>query len=410
MTATAAQATTDLSWWGRHKQRKTADKKYIKDEVARLLAYAGQAGRRVPVPVVILLFILAAVVAKYSVDGAYDVTLETHAPLLQTGVGAIAFGLLLITIFSILRAQGRRVSLPTAIFFGILLMIYGGGLLYYHFAVPGLVDNTAAWHHAVSNGQVRDQKWRDWPEGLVTGLYWAYWSWNSIRRNRRPHPLQHLFGFKFRGREYGWYANTVTEKPELNELMLFVLFPLILLFAWPAARGMWSLESLIGQHDSTIHTWLAIHADWLLHVNNSLQVSTTATMNFLNSIKEALFADWPIFLTGIISAQFFGRLPAFGVIDDAQDYNALRRIARTGSLEKALAWHYRIIRMNGMIVRIAQIWEEGENSEFHDAVAFAKDELKNRGPGISFMFKAAPWAIAILWIIGFTVVGLHVRI
>lgn len=412
MSMTNVDATEEESWWARRKQRKFDDKQSVTDEMSRLLAYVGHAGRRVGLTRALLLFFLAVIVAKYSVDGAYDVVLETHAPLLQTGAGTVAFGLLLLVVFGVLHRAGRRISMPTVVFFSALLMIYGGGLIYYHFAVPSLADNTALWHHLVSNGDVRDQKYRDWPEGLVTGLYWGYWNWNTLKRRQRPHFLQHVFYFKKadHGRGWGWYANLINEHPDLTEWMIFVLFPLILLFAWPAARGMWSLESLISEHNSMIHVWLSGHADWLLKVNNALTSATSTGLTGLNNIKDTLFADWPILLTGLISAQVFGRVPAYGVIDEAQEYNALRRIARTGSLAKATAWYYRMFRMNGMLIAIAQTWEEGEKSKYRDAQAFAKAELKERGAGISFMFRAAPYAIAILWIIGFVVVGLHVRI
>jgi len=330
-------------------------------------------------------FLVCLYAGKLAVTGFYDFVWETHTPLRPLGIGLVTAGVFIPAVTGIrARRHPKEVSIGTAVFVGFVLIILGAGALTAVANLHGVTTNTSLWHYMVRSTDVRHQMMRSWPEGLIGGLLWVQFSWNSYKRRSTIHWYERPFNRAFKGR----FANLVDDTP-IAAWMIWITPLFVVVAALPIATCMYLLTHLINAHATGLHHWLHQNVPW--HVKVNLSPSGQAESD---KVLNSFTADWPIFLIGFASANFFGRVPAFGVFDETQLYQAQRRISKKGSLKGAISWW----QMSGYQARIIEEWQKGEAQG--DAVDYARANVIARGPGVVIPLKIAMWAIFPLVILG----------
>jgi hypothetical protein len=206
-----------------------------------------------------------------------------------------------------------------------------------------VTNNTLFWHWWIHNDGLRHLLFRAWPEGLIGGLYWAYYNWDQIKRTANHHWYDTMF--KWMG-----YSSLADDDPAVAwQLVVLPIF--VIGFALPATLLLYFTAV---KHEAGVHAFIHTYAPWK-DINAFPNPKNKAV---LDKLMDTVALSWPIWLIGVISANFYGRMPAFGPLGDLQQVQSWRRLVKkNGSLHGALAFW----QMDGKQKRIGKEWETGAN-------------------------------------------------
>ena len=379
------------------RKRRKMDQAEAKTEMKRLLAQRRFAGHRVirkTIDIIKILVIVAlgGVVGKYAVTGFYDTVLETHQPLVRYTIECLALATAIVLYGHHRARRGKPTSWGTVYFLAGLVATLGIYALDIHLLRPELATstypletNTDLWHWTVRNATVRNIFMRDWPEGLFGGLFGVFYGWNTLKRRSKHHFMTRLFK--------GWLCNLEEEDRSVTSWMVWLTPVLIVVFGLPFAILAWH-GTLFG---TDIHAWVHHLVPW--HANLPLNNQQS---NLLAKAQDSVTASLPMFIIGFASARWFGRVPAFGVIDEYQEYLALRRVAKFG--KRGLNGHIfrrgilRWYQSTGYQLALIQEYNFGQHNG--DPVAYADARLATYDHGLVVPLRLAQTLIWVLVPVG----------
>lgn len=372
------------------RKRKKLNRDKAKAEMQRLLMQRRFSHHRVirkAMDITKLLVFVATcgIVGKYAVTGGYDLLWETNQPLVRYALEFLALAALVLLIARHRHKRQLPNSWGTVYFLSGLLTAWAITVLIIHVLVPQLGTNTDLWHWMISNDTIRHVFGRDWLEGLFGGLFGVFVGWNTLKRRSKPHLLSRLFK--------GWMCNLEEEDREVHSWMVWLTPVLVVAFGLPLAYLAWR-GTLFGHDEAThLHNWAHSVVPW--HVNLPLDNQQT---NLVAKAQDSVTSALPMFIIGFASARWFGRIPAFGVIDEYQEYMSLRRIAKKGN--HGLHGHMfrrgiiRWYQSGGYQLALIQEYEFGVKQG--DPVAYAEGRLATYDHGLIVplrLFQFMVWVL-----------------
>jgi len=359
------------------RQRKRALKKYnkarAKFETHELLKRKRFGQHRIFSLLKFLIFFPICLFAgKLTVTGVYDVLWETGIRLPTFGGIIVALGAVVLIWAVVAKVKRGGRSPYAAMLLAAAIVGAGSTVLYIYYRLHPVLNglpvttNTDFWHWWVTNDTARHLLYRALPEGLLGGLYWVYYNWNHYKKAAHPHWLSRVLG------KIGFACPGDAKPAEAWELS--VLLPMVILFAVPITAILFPTAVL---HQAGIHTWIHSTVPW--HVNGMPNPNSQA---FMDKLSASVSSDWPTILVGLCAANFFGRIPAFGVVDDLQQVRVWQRISLrrvNGNLHRALTWR----QMDGFQARLIDEYQQGGS----DPVGYAKAQLDKVGPTVRTLFR-----------------------
>lgn len=333
----------------------------------------------------LILAAVAAFVGKYAITGAYDLLWEMHQPLVRYAVEFLALAGLTVTYGSFRAGRGKPTSWGTVWFLSGLFTAWAVAVLIIHHLEPHIADSTALWHWIAPNDTVRDIFGRNWLEGLYGGLFGVFVGWDTVKRRSKHRLLSKPFK--------GWMSNLEEEDRDVRSWMVWITPVLVVVCGLPFAYLAWRGELDVSAHATAFHNWVRSVVPW--HANVPLDnTQTTLLAKAQDSVTSAL----PMFIIGFASAKWFGRVPAFGVIDEYQEYLALRRIAKRGN--RGLyghLFHRGILRFyQSTGYQLALIQEYGIGVSKGEPVAYAQQRLAKYDHGLIVPLRLAQF---LLWVL-----------
>jgi hypothetical protein len=379
------------------RQRSKLDHDAARTEIKRLLAmrkYSDRPRLRKTMDVAKLLFLVigtAAVIGKYSVTGVYDLLFESGQPVLVYGFEWVGLGLAVIWYARHRAQKNEGVSWGTVKFLATLFFVIAAVVFTIHGLRPDLRTNADLWHFICRNDTIRHVFLRDEPEGILGGLVGVFLGWNTLRRRSK-----HRWYNQWLDR-IGW-PNLENENLEVHSWHVWLMPLAVYLAGLPVAYGLWRLTLLGTAHQGGIQS--VLNASTVLHPAGHavLDKVLIAVAKFL----AGFLLSWPLFLVGYVAARWWGRVPAFGVIDSYQEFMALRRIARRGDygLYGRMTWRFFVIprfehgvlrwyQSTGYQLALLQEIEIGTKSTAdEDVVAYAQRRLTEFDRGLIIPFMA----------------------
>jgi hypothetical protein len=433
----AAVTTKPLSWWQQRKHEKQKNETEYRGRMTALLRYTTLGYHSYSAAIkFIMLFPPCVIISTLVVKGGYDWLFETGFPLVALAAFYLALGISLPT-WRIRRAKlrGYETSVRTWVLIGIILVSLGALCLYGAIMYQGLLTtNVGWWHHYASNKPKRDAFGRTGPEGLYTGLFMAYMTWNPVKYDMKGTWADRFFKI------VRWPSSL--ESDHKRPIRWWHVFVCPLIMALPMAGALiagWDLHILVDAHSVAIHNWIRGAVPWQYHS------TIPAKFEYWGAKIGNLFLEsWWIWLSGYIGGKVFARLPAKGLINLLQEDAAQSRIVKFGGdIRKAQsAWrslgfnvHVAIEFYEGIAKFFGMFQDEPEVAESNDkrlgmtaeqikvldlmitdenrakayaaAATFSRKEVKERDPGVLIPLKALGWSAPVLMLVSIWIIYLH---